>query len=101
FGLERRRDVVVGAAGLAETAGRIGCELLFSRFAGVAAFGEAEHMLGIDLAVPKFASVGRRGTGCSEPRQQNQYRPQEGAERCFAPRGGADRPAVWKHDAQS
>src|SRR5262245_24694942 len=75
FGLERRRDVVVGAAGLAETAGRIGFEFLFSRFPGVAAFREAEHMLGIDLAVPMFASVGRRGTGYSEPGQQNQYRP--------------------------
>src|SRR5262245_8461930 len=41
FGLERRRDVVVGAAELAETAGRIGLKFLFSRFAGVAAFREA------------------------------------------------------------
>src|SRR5262249_32559126 len=77
FGLERRRDVVVGAAGLAETAGRIRFEFLFSRFAGVAAFREAEHMLGVDLGglVRMLAAIGRRGTGCSEPGQQNQYRP--------------------------
>src|SRR5262249_27382994 len=49
FGLERGCDVIVGAAELAETAGRIGLKLLFARFSDVAAFREAEHVFGIDF----------------------------------------------------
>src|SRR5262249_48802660 len=50
FGLDRRRDRIVGAVELAEAAGRIGLKLLFSRLPDIAAFREAEHMLGVDLA---------------------------------------------------
>src|SRR5215467_11300414 len=84
FGLERRRDVVVGATELAETAGRIALKFLFSRFPDVAAFREAEHVFGIDVPglVRAFARGAVRGGGRAKQRQYDQqHRPRQRAER--------------------
>src|SRR6516165_8275428 len=64
FGLERRRDVIIGAAELAKTAGRISLELLFARCPDVAAFREAEHVFGIDFAGLVIALA---RSPCAEP----------------------------------
>jgi hypothetical protein len=55
----------------AETAGPIGLQFLFSFVSNVAAFGEAEHVFGIDLTalLGVFAAIGRRRASGTEPQQ--------------------------------
>src|SRR5262249_25017833 len=50
---------------LAETAGRIGLELLFARCPDVAAFREAEHVFGIDFGGLVRACAGAAVRGAS------------------------------------
>src|SRR5262245_32221857 len=50
FGLDGGCEVAVGARRSAEAADGVGLELLFTHGSNIAAFGEAEHVLGIELA---------------------------------------------------